>query len=104
MPASQLISAASSAASFHIQNSATNNSSGARDSISRRTLNATTPPDALCKVSKPLLSTVNGTASSNSHASRPSCIVTSSSLPNSRASATTSKVSSPARRQPNTNT
>ncbi|MNL20661.1 hypothetical protein D3C87_1419190 [compost metagenome] len=104
MPANQLISAASSAALFHIQNKARNSSSGARDSIRRKALKATTPPEALCSVSSPLLSTVNGTASNNSQASKPSWVVMSSSLPNSRVSATTSKVSNPASRQPKTNT
>ncbi|MNL22126.1 hypothetical protein D3C87_1434550 [compost metagenome] len=104
MPASQLISAASSAALFHIQNNARNSNSGASDSIRRRALNATTPPEALCNVSSPLLSTVSGTASNSSQASRPSCVVMSSSPPNSRVSATTSKVNNPASKQPNTNT
>ncbi|MNQ43044.1 hypothetical protein D3C85_567600 [compost metagenome] len=104
MPASQLISAASSAALFHIQNKARNSSKGVRDSISRKTLKATTPPEALCRVSKPLLSTDSGTAISSSQASRPSWRVMSSSPPNSRVSATTNSVSIVASRQPNTST
>ncbi|MNE29823.1 hypothetical protein D3C81_1739380 [compost metagenome] len=104
MPTSQLISAASRACSRHIQNRPTNNSNGASDSTRRRALKAPTPPEALCKVSSPLLSTVSGTASSNSQASRPNCRVTSSSVPNSRSRVTQIKVSAPAIRQPNTST
>ena len=67
-------------------------------------MNATTPPEALCKVSKPLLSTVSGTASNSNQASSPNCVVMSSSVPNSRVNATTNKVSIAASRQPNTST